>query len=169
MWAISDALPPRCGRIRSNPNICTDPSTSAITGVSYLNFPSCISEPLWGFSVVPGIVLGIFFPLPDKLLGATICLFLYNTGSTGYSIKIPFIFLSRTFRGPIMLFYLFCVRYYFSIFWSLCSLHGTYPFLALMDLFYVERGNRKKKVKRAGNLPTPLLEDMLAELEQTSR
>jgi hypothetical protein len=38
-----------------------------------------------------------------------------------------------------------------------------------MALFYVDRGNRKKKVKRAGNLPTPLLEDMLAELEHTSR
>jgi hypothetical protein len=37
-------------------------------------------------------------------------------------------------------------------------------------LFYdVDRGNRKKKVKRAGNLPTPLLEDMLAELEHTPR
>jgi hypothetical protein len=38
-----------------------------------------------------------------------------------------------------------------------------------MDLFHFDRGNRKKKVKRAGNLPTPLLEDMLAELEQTPR
>jgi hypothetical protein len=42
-------------------------------------------------------------------------------------------------------------------------------FLRSWIFFYVDRGNRKKKVKRAGNLPTPLLEDMLAELEHTSR
>ena len=41
-------------------------------------------------------------------------------------------------------------------------------FATLCSIVFTSRGHGNKKVKRAGNLPTPHLEDMLAELENNT-